>query len=269
MATALQEWGKRLGERLINQPREAGEVYRTYIHPGDTVVVLGPSDSVFSDPTLCYVSRLLARGGRVLVADPQSSEHPIRDNAHREEITSTVGPVAGIGDVHKHLEDLRMFRMAGIPLAVPEWLGPTSGIHAIGCLDESVDAIVDHATVFIAGFGMHMYREYAEAVLRKGFRESHRVLKPGGVLLLQTHIVSYGDGVLPYKQNLPDFLDESGFSVEERRVQDAFTIDGSRQAWETLKEQWNGKYSNKFTGKLRLLAHAYPSPDLLVCTKKG
>lgn len=114
---------------------DASDVYADIIYPGRTVTIVGPSDSPFRDPSSLLVGHLVGPNGKVYIADPNESYVP--------QPYSRGGPVLQCGSVTNFLNVIDMFRNAGLPLPVYEWLEQDSGIFHI---PKHSDYIVDHGT---------------------------------------------------------------------------------------------------------------------------
>lgn len=201
---------------------ELSRLYSEIITPSSSVVVVGPSHSIFTDATLLFATYLASRGN-VYVADPISTK-----NTTYDEMSQKVGgKVAGIGNVDNILSEISALQKAGLELQSPQWLGPESAAQKIPLPDESIDVIIDHNTsVFLAGKPERPNNlEEQIKELEKCYREYARVLKIGGHILLQTDINTYQLHDDSQGQSLLDsLLKKFGFSVIHQQVEDEFVI---------------------------------------------
>lgn len=202
--------------------QELSKLYSEIITPSSSIVVVGPSHTIFTDASLLFASYLASRGN-VYVADPIST-----NNTSYDEMSQKVGgKVAGIGNVDNILSEITALQKSGLELQIPQWLGPESAAQKIPLPDESIDVIIDHNTsVFLAGKpSIPNNLETRIRELEKCYKEYARVLKTGGHILLQTDINMYqlhndGQGQLL----LDSLLKKFGFSVIYQQAEDEFVI---------------------------------------------
>lgn len=237
---------------IMMRDSEAGEVnkflgdvygeYKKVISKEDAkVVVIGPSVSVFSDPTLLLTAHLTGKKGDLYVVDPRDQ---IEDRVSSNENTA-VGILRTSGNINNHLRQMGLFKKIGMNLMSPKWLGKESDIKNIKLPDNSVDVIVDHSTsTFLAE--VEAYRDFRlhfvptrDAYLKTCFDEYQRVLKDGGCLLLQANVEHYCFGRTEIgmgKQVLMDLLEGGGFEVEYKKINNVLKIPIDDVVLDVLKE---------------------------------
>ena len=192
------------------------EVFQQYIHPGQTVVAMGPGASIAYDSSFLITAHLLGQSGNLLVVDPKSITRSVRlDEAEK-------GPIRGAGDVDLHLRQLEYLHNEGMNIARPIWVGPYATCASTTLLDKSCEVIVDHNTSpFVTGSDDKRERVYW---LTKTYQEYARILQPGGILLLQTSNKRYKFGEERGKIRLTQLLEDSGFQVTTQEVEDTFVM---------------------------------------------
>ena len=202
---------------------EAGQIYSEIIKPGQSVAVIGPSTSIVDKPALLYTCWLQRDGGTVFVVDPQWGQ----TTKSSADMSKEFGRVDGAPDFNGyHMKQIEVARSKGIPLSLPRWLGPESAAQKIALDDASLDTIVDHTvSVFVSGL-KGTDPKIRQQRLKECYDEYHRVLKPGGTLILQTNRKEYDLKRSLFNKSLLDrVLEQSGLSiVKELEVADDFRI---------------------------------------------
>ncbi len=211
------------GELNHPKPEVASIIYSENIKPNNTVVVVGPSASIFHDPTLLLISSLLSSDGRLYIADPISRE---KSESYDKLSRKIGGVVTGIGGVERILDEIDSLRRLGMVLETPVWLGEMSAAQNIPLPDHSVDVIADHNTsVFLAISGVNRDKPtLRKTTLRNIYNEYSRVLKPGGKLLLQTSTERYKDEGIFEKAIVEKTLLDSGIGVIKKKVDEIVNI---------------------------------------------
>lgn len=206
-------------ESEITRPlSETSDIYRDHIKPKDTVVVVGPSTSIYNDTSAFLVSTILAGQGSFYVVDPQVSG----DRMDWGSVSRRAGGyVTGAGGIDRHLEELRVLKKIGMRMTTPKWLGKKSSAQRMDLADSSCDVVADHNTaLFIAGLRGDNEEERWQRTI-KVFREYARVLKTGGSLLFQTnHQYDFVDST----SNLKMLLQRVGITAVKQVVDDIIRI---------------------------------------------
>jgi SAM-dependent methyltransferase len=229
-------------QKLKMERREDGEMalfdtYKDIVRPGRSVVVIGPSASIYLDATSVLAAYLLGPDGKLFMADPNSQNF-----SYREEMEKKVGGVVtGIGDVHRYMREMASAKSCGMVLANPVWLGGESGAQHIPVEDSSLDVVVDHNTsVFLAG--IPSLPHYSDALLREVllscFREYARVLRQDGDIIIQTNNTKYKlINKATGKSVVLQILEKCGFYVTQRQTQDIVMIPIEENVADQLKKQ--------------------------------
>jgi SAM-dependent methyltransferase len=216
-------------QNMAHAPKELQDIseydlrlYREYdklIKPGQVVVVVGPSSTIFNDATLLLASQILGGKGKLFVADPVSS----KDSTPYDQLRAKLGVVSGIGNINQHIGEIESLIEKGIPATPPVWLGKESAAQNIPLEQESVDVLIDHNTsVFLANSSQ---QESTTNVLKNCYREYYRVLKKGGHVILQTDAGKYSLGKRLFKKGaIEQSLREIGFSVTHQKIEDKIFI---------------------------------------------
>jgi hypothetical protein len=275
---------------------EAGEVkkvvkniyeeYKNVVSKEDAkVVVIGPSISVFTDPTLLLTAHLIGKKGNLFVVDPQTQEKPTGNETTIDKI------LQNSGNINNHLKQIDLFKKIGMDLMSPKWLGKESDIKNIELPDNSIDVIVDHSTsIFLAE--LNTYKDFSlnfvstrNEYLKSCFAEYQRILKNEGCLLLQANAENYclrktemGIG----KQTLSDLLQSNNFEFNYIKINDVLKIPINDVTLDILKENIDMDKWGTFNGrdlhelKIRIVQSQNKnfiqfhdsSPDLFVAKKK-
>lgn len=192
------------------------EVFAQYIHRGQTVVVMGPGAGIAYDSSLLTAAHFLGKAGVLLIVDPKSVTQSVP-------LDYTVkGPIRGAGDVDLHLRQLTYLYDGGMDIALPKWVGPTATCASTTLSNEACEMIIDHNTSpFVT-----LSNNKSERLnwLNRTYQEYSRILRPGGILLLQTSDKRYKFGNHRGQISLIHLLEDSGFSVTTQRVVDKFRI---------------------------------------------
>ncbi len=215
------EQNKAQTEQELNLNEGDFSLYRKYkevVAPGQIVVVIGPSSTIFNDATLLLTSRLLEGQGNVYLADPVSR----KDNTSYKELRQKLGTVSGIGNVEQHISKIQSLIENGLQATLPSWLGPESSAQKIPLEDSSVDTLIDHntSTFLAASSGKGIDKQF----LKTSYKEYYRVLKEGGQVILQTDDKNLPRGGLFSKTYVEQALKEAGFSVTRQKIADKVLI---------------------------------------------
>lgn len=252
------------------------EVFAQYIQKDHDVVVMGPGAGIAYDSSLLMVARLLGRAGNLLVVDPKSVSHRVRNNIVEK------GPIRGAGDIDGHLRQFKYLYDNDMEVALPQWVGPKGTCASTTLGDQQCDLIVDHNTSpFVTGSDDREERIYW---LEKTYGEYFRILKPGGTLLLQTNNKRYKFGNSRGKIPLVKMLREAGFSVIQKKVLDKFKINLSEEEAElmrtvpidveifdkishNIKQDELGKYYFERSASQSQFVSSHESPDMYIARK--
>ncbi len=206
---------------------EAYTLYEDNIHPGDTVISIGPNGHIWRDPSLLLAAHQLGTDGRLLIADPQYEM--LGADEYDAAIEKAGSPITGYGSVKAHLEELSSLRSMGVPLATPEWLGERCTAQNLRnpdgtpIEDGSIDVIVDRDTspFVISQWGTGMIDD--PNALQRIYDGYARVLRAGGRVILQVDTSTYHtpDG---QELNYRDMLERAGLAVEVHQVDSTFQI---------------------------------------------
>lgn len=184
--------------------------------------VVGPSVSLWVDPSLAFLSHSLSETkAQIIAIDPQSTGfignnmHPLLD--HR---------IAGAGDIDKYFDSMRAFVDIGIPMNSPSHIQGANILRF--CETDPVSCIIDHGTSpFVVSVGWMSKRgvEECSIELERIYTYYLSQLIEGGAVLLWTEsqqgISGYGIG----DSHLADILYSSGFSqVIQMDVFDYYTF---------------------------------------------
>ena len=268
-------------------PREAYQFYQELIQPDNIGGVIGPFNNFIDKPALMQACHCVSGGnGSVFVIDPQwgPQKEPIDESSEKQK--KHFGEVAGLGDFSSnHLRQIQIAKSNGIKLTLPQWLGPDSAAQKIELPNDSLDVIVDHSvSVFLSGGRLNRDPIECMSTMNSCYREYNRVLKPGGILILQTDRSEYRLKNNPFIRSLLDvFLENNGFDIEEFRVTDAFRIPVSTDVYDNWEQREFPKPfdSDKFSAysmfkRMVNIDGAYylvldkpwsQGPDMLICTK--
>lgn len=262
----------------LSRAPEAQTIFETNIPRDATIVVGGPGESPQYDCGLLWASYWVAPGGKVLIADPQSTgEDPTRAESYDRKY------VVGTGDVAEYQAYLNVLATAGLPLSDVTWLGRQSTLwHMQELPDGTVDHVMDHYTsVFLLrmlAFPMRETRDLWGRILA----EYRRILRPGGTLLLQSHMrVARVDGVFASHEEIMRLMQDSGFRVSHTLVRDGLRVPLSNDVFARLKKPWylfgpdEAKKAAILTSFVRMQRGVpaiapllfYPSPDVYIAEK--
>ena len=262
---------------LFRAPK-AQEVFETHIRRDATVVIGGPAESPKYDAGLLWAAYWLAPGGKIFIADPQSTgDDPTYSQSYDRKF------VIGIGDVSEYKSYLDILRGAGQALAKPDWLGRQSTLWNMPELaDNSMHHILDHYTsVFLLRVLALPMRENRD-LWRRILAEYHRVLRPGGTLLLQSHMrVSRVDGVFSSHHEIMHQMNLAGFRVSHQMVQDGLRVPMPNDVFVRLKKPGglfgpdDAKRVADLASSVRIIRGVptimplpyYPSPDVYIAEK--
>jgi SAM-dependent methyltransferase len=205
-----------IGEALNKTELAAWEVFAEHIHRGQTAVVIGPGAGIADDASFLTAAHFLGRSGLLRVVDPKSFTR----SAHND--PDLKGPVRGAGNIDLYLRQLTYFYDGGMDMALPIWVGPEGTCASTTLPNQSCDIIIDHDTSPFVTVSSDKSKQIYW--LNKTYNEYARILRPGGVLLLQTSNQRHEFGKRRGQISLMRLLEDSGFSVTTQKVIDKFYI---------------------------------------------
>lgn len=260
---------------------EAWQYYEEGLRPGNHVVVVGPSHSIFRDALGLLAAVKVYPHGHVYFADPIGRNH-------HERIVAG-GPVAPVGNIDNYLAELKVLKACGLQLAKISWLGLESGIFHIPRREKSIDVIIDHNTsayVYNVGGSQEGY-SFEDFFLRVMY-EYMRVLRPEGKIFMQMHCVSEETRWNTTDQSIQDklisIMHSVGLVSEHVRVSDVQRVFLSpRSVYERMRQKhyrnphvfdqeyeldWYIKEEN---GELCLVHKVlrWDSPDMFLAVKRA
>jgi len=266
--------------------RESWQVYRRLIRPIDNVAVIGPGESLFTDPTLVTVAQIMAGGSGELVAvDPKHGNYP--DQIEQQPVENRV---LGVGYIETYLEVIRTLQFLGMDLKIPLY---NKGSHALNFqLPEGLklDFICDHdLSPFLVNRGQTGVpdRQVMSAEYLKIYGYYQSQLKPGGKLILQTDNYErrfesdINNNGIPVKR----VLSRAGFrKIDYFNLEDVFEFEIPRanlhrfddlvfiDRWRRSHYQYD--YRNKGEAEIIRISltekpygFRHPSPDMYIATK--
>jgi len=264
---------------------ESWMAYRDIIKPHMNVAVIGPSTSPFIDPTLLYVSNLMARGdGSLVVIDPKNDI--FREAVDDPDITRRI---AGDGNFDSYKRFLLKFKELGIDLKEPEYV---EGATATNMLIEqqSLDVLADHATgVFLVTWSYYQHDDCGKK--RKEIlylvNSYKKYLKPEGQIILQTNNGDYGF-CLDHEAgswSMISIMEEAGLEVEYHHMSDRIVMPMDRKIHDNFRSAFpisGWQIENNRTPYVLTLENEgmliieparrsteHPSPDMYIAGKRS
>jgi len=235
-----------MGERLTGFIREtlplnesdAGYKYAEIIKPGQSVVIVGPSRSLFIDPIMAEVSGLLYEGrGNIYAVDT-------RTNVKQESVIASDINLRRMGDgnIENHLTEINVLIKEGAPLKKPQYLPDSSIIDFRLSRGLQADVIIDHDTsrflTTASLFGFRKSKEISEELLQiYGYYLTQ--LRENGIVILQMNLASRDIGLhrrLSQKK-ITGILHSAGFSdIYHYQVEDSHAVRVPVRIWKKLKK---------------------------------
>jgi hypothetical protein len=200
--------------------------YQQLIDPRAKVMVVGPSDSMFIDPSLLFITTLIDPDGdgEIFAVDPKSDFHPKTNNDPDLRVR-----IAGPGNLSNYEREITKMQQIGFNLKTPDWINGQLLNYNLPT-DLKLFCICDHDTTSsVVYFGKNnyfrdpyeIYNEYYQV-----FSSYWQALIPGGAVIFQTDNSYYGlstghGNVL----SIPRIFHEIGFKeVRYKKVKDRFIV---------------------------------------------
>lgn len=262
----------------LSRAPEVQTIFQQHIARNAVVVVGGPGESPRYDSGLLWAAYWVAPGGSVCIADPQSTgDDPTRSESYDRKY------ILGTGDVAEYQTYLNVMKEAGLPLSSVTWLGRQSTLwHMPELSDGMVDNVMDHYTSVFLLRVLALPTKETRNLWGRILAEYRRVLRPGGTLLLQSHMApAHVDGVFASHEELMRQMRDAGFRVSHLLVRDGLRVPLSDDVFARLKKPENFFGSDAAKKAATLAAYVrnihgvptitpppfYPSPDVYIAQK--
>mgnify|MGYP001577524169 CR=1 FL=1 len=245
--------GLRELEVRLDGCRESWQVLEKIFKPADQVLVHGVNEEIRQDPSCLAICKICDQG-QVDINDPKDESRQIYGQIHDSE----AGIISGWGNVDLYRRQIEELRQGlEMRLATVGWLGRDSGVAKINSPADKYDVVFDRGTSIYVAEQYKQKGDSSERLFGSFFEEDWRVLKPGGIYVLQHNRNEYqrrGFEFNPrFMLNLGKILEKIGFSVLSCRVEkDVFKMALTESEYQKYLEQIEKAPGNSFFWNLNL-----------------